>query len=498
MESQQENDQVMMWHVQNIESAIGNDIQHRQTKFSLLFMRLCALAVPSWVFFVAGRFINGFTYLVLRNRAGNVVNQAAIGYFDTICFLLVILQRISISENLGIKISKALGNKNYLESKKLLLQGFITSGIIFGIFSFIALHFSQLYLKYFLIEEEIYALIIRCLRTYSYVVFGNIIQVPLMTVCYSHGIEKIFGAGKLFGVLTFCICYYLFAVRMELGDTISYIYGIMITEAIDLLVSLFAYSFYVPSNMKGISTESENFIRSQSIFFYETLVFIGIQLIEVMGFFTNFFYMTLLKNPKFLVAHINMFTLNSLISTFGISLSQLYRTRVNFLMGMKKKIIAKRFTLYFIISCLIAGSILGVIWVIAAPLLSTIFSEDSEVVEYTTTMLYFNSIFLPTEVVFDTIITAMRSIRKFNYLLFYYAVFYFMLNLLVGWLLGFVAKLGYASFVASFGLCGWVTNGLCIFTISITDWRSVCSEEDIPGELDDSYIEPSLAESINL
>lgn len=320
-------------------------------------------------------FLLGFIYLKELN---NSTISTSLGLYISLMNLVCTVLNSSVGEKLGTECSKAVGQNNYMQIQKTLVYSLLTALLCFIFLMMI----PSLLIEYLLVfiggAREVYQITSEMLK----------LSIPLMVVllmieivkgyCYSHNLGSWFGYISLMNVI-FSIplmSYLIFGLNLGIYGFLA---NRLIFESLNLLIYLIVALIYLPSNSKGIKMGVAIFNFKEFIqYFFSNLLFSMTIYVEFLCFEIQILYVMMKLTTKDLLV---ITASNNFIEImyFGVlGFSNIFRTKLNNLIGMENPKAAKNFTYWFlkISTCLFI--IIGVILLFLKKYLISMYSNDQE------------------------------------------------------------------------------------------------------------------------
>ena len=426
-----------------------------------------------------------FGFWLIRFYESEVM-EASLGlyltYINFFCYALV----NSIGEKLGVEASEYYAEKRYSKMKTALLYGLMTFGTFYIFLILPLMLFSFKVMRLVGVEEDVAhitsTMVIWSLPTVLIIGIGD----AMKTYCYSQGIETPFGFINIGNSLITMPLMYLCVFPFGMG-----IYGFVVTRTIYEIMnfSMFSYVFFTQSDQLTIGKpEPEDLIGDFMTYFVSALKFFSTAYFEWFGFEINTVYVSLLGDTTALAAYVCWNNFSSIFYSAGIGIGNIMRTRVNFLLGMKKNIAARNFFFWFCKYNFCFWFFIASTIVILRNQIASFYTKNHEVHAILSKIFFVYFFIILVDTTNYAILSTMRSVGKINDLLkINFGIYAPMVTILGGFGV-FVLRTGVIGIVATFCLSS-MTFCFCVtYYLYKLDWKTIDQHEEEHPQIDEHQL----------
>lgn len=444
---------------------------------------------------VVGQVIISCSTYAFLNTKHKPLLQACFGILTSYWLVFFIAINQSNMDKLGISFSVAFGEKDYAKCKKVFTQGVISIGILFCLITLPMMMFAEEVLLGISIARENAEIIQKCLKAMSISMFIQLISELLKTFCMAQGIEKIFGRVAIVNVIAAIFFNYYLIVVADY-EVMGYIITRTVYEAINLLTSLYALRDAVPETLGFVSfTEA---MDGFGAFFIDTIRYTFASYSEFIAYEITTYLVALTHDNDIIGAYTTTLSMAGITYTLGLSFCFICRTRINILIGMGEKMIAKNFYRFYMVCVLITALVLSALgFFFRYPIAEVYASATPKMKEYFIIFSILYCIDLPSELTINTTFVGIKTVSKIGYQLklnfLFLCVCHPVLAILMK-LLNFPTPSLFACQIFFVTL----NNYLCYREVMNSDWNKATNmEEGVSGALPGDKVESVLVVALS-
>ena len=410
---------------------------------------------------------SGFVFL---NHIKDKDSQTLFGVYDTYYIVFNVCLMGSLVDKFSIDMSKAFGDKDYERVKKIFTQSGIVCLLLMILFTLPSVLFAKSVLMFIGVEEEKAGPVQDIAILALPMILINMVGEYIKSFCLSQGHEKILGYTSLVSMVLTVVANYYVLVNRRMGIA-GWILTKTANEVISLFVTILVYFRTVPES-RGLASVKEACEGFWS-FFCEALKFMFSIYPECLGFELTMYFILLKRDDNQTAAYNCIVNITGIIFCFGIAFSIICRTRINILIGMKRKIAAKNFFIFFTVCTVFIGFLLGVSLYFTRSLLARAFSDSSDDMKHWFyRLLFIYSTVAGIQLAMCTIMVGMKTAGKVTVLLIINVIISLGGSLATGYIIYRHELPCDAQFTGYMALGNLLTVIVLIITLS-SDWSTI-------------------------
>lgn len=350
---------------------------------------------------------------VFLSSAQHTVLLATFGIISSYCEVFFASLIISFVDKLGIAYAVAFGERDHPKCKKIFTQGFLFACAVF-IFAIspLAIYSKDILYGLGIAEDHVFAGG-RCLKMLLTSIGIRLVKEVLKTFCLSQGIESIFGLSGLPLVIACTALNYYLVVHARY-ELLGYVISITVYECASFIVALIAMRSAVPGTMGFVSltTASEGLL----IFFWDCVKFMASSYLEFVAYEFVTYMVAQSQDDDIIAGHTATFSISMIVYSFGLAFSNICRTRIIILIGMKESTAAKNFFRIYWTCVLFTGVLTTSACYLAREYIADLYVGTTSIVlrRYFLIFLTIYIIEMPSELTLQTTLLGIRTINKIN------------------------------------------------------------------------------------
>jgi len=439
----------------------------------LLFFALFVQGMPIMMMVGGTMILTMFTYYCFRDYGdAELTSSLGLSFIFTNIFLYGPL--ISFEENFSIFLGAAFGEGN-MEGIKVQMWLGIMSFLIVSIFYSTATYvFSGSLLELAGMTEKVAEgtswILIRLIP----MIFLRAVGYFMIVVGFVQGLGDIFWIISAITVVLGCFLQYFFIVWMAMGLK-GYIISQLISVALDCAMIVGGVYFLGRKDIYQIPDWKATFNKLPK-YFFDSIIFMFAYYCEESGYQIGSIFVAHLHDVKELAAYVAADNTYVTKVCLIVGLSMAFRTVFNIALGTKNLTLAKNIYYLTIFWGFIVGCLIGVLLFFFRSYISKIYT-DIEVIQQ-----IYEGILIPIAaycgIAFISMIIT-NTLRSTGHLFLGLVLLMFgtlFLNSILGYIFGFVIKLGAKSFFMSFGIGSTIATILMGIILYRKDWNKIDTE----------------------
>ena len=415
--------------------------------------------------------------MVLMNYKGEIKTQSAYGIAITMRTLFCYSLMLPMNDKLGIDLSRAVGTRNYKQSRKLLAQGIFTSFFMVAMISApIFLNCSWILQKVG-VQEDIASLVQSVLSLLLITCFLESLTGVLQTACFSQGIEDAFTLGTTIAFTIGTIVSYYLVVHCDFRIK-GWLIGKMVFDSVNLSVTV--WKLCAESNPKTWGSVPFNeFKEGLAEFIYISFQFALGSYTEYLGYEIGSIFVYKCPDINQTAAYVNIATFFSLNFCISDGMATALRTRLNILFSLKRTRTAKKLMNYYLFGVVVLWMLVsGGLLLARAPLVRLMANSTVSLAHHFQEMIAVYCIFLTSDFLIVPIAMILKSLGRVNLIILLNIIFLVGVNFAMNyWITMVLKKRIIYNFINIESLC-FIQNLICyIYALSL-DWDKLKIEVD--------------------
>lgn len=412
----------------------------------------------------------------LLNQYTNDGDISAYGMSMMFSGIMVHHLMMALTEKGGIEISMAFGSRNPEKCSKVFFQMF-TVQIICAMIATVVFIFSHPIMLLVGIAPDTALLTSKLLHLEIALLWLEAIDDPLITFCYSIGIEKPWGYISA-GMAPFAMLFsYMFVGYWRMG-VVGLVYAHIVALICYVVITVILFFRWTkPKYRRWVGTKKlkEGFADLT----WQMVVFGLAHFVHILAFETMSFFVYRTNDKQQISAFVTAMDVANMFFFVGESIEIAIRTRLNMMIGEGENKAAKNLLLFFIPGLWIFAGILGLVCVFTRYLVADLFVKGRPVVhQQMADLLFLVGIFAWNEMSEFTLDIAMKTIRKVKILILTEFFIFFGGVALAGYILIIRNHLNTKYlFVAEMAI-GSVLEFYYLYYVWQFDWSTVTPDEE--------------------
>lgn len=299
------------------------------------------------------------------------------------------------------------------------------------------------------------------------------LQENIKSYCYSHKIESFFGYISLSNLFLSILTMPFMIKTLELG-IYGFVLNRIIFESLNLLIYLFVAIYYLPIESKNISRAFPHFDKSEfASYFTNTFEYICTVCFESICFEIQTIYVAIKMTEVDLAALTASNNITGIIFFSGLGFSNLFRTRLNHLIGMDEGIAAKNFSFWFMKVSLLFCLVIQVVLFVVKDYVIQLYSNNELMTKKMTTFITLYSFFIYIDILPEIIMVVLRSIGLVSYTVKINFWLYIPLCIVINFLFIFIMEWGIWSVLLCFILGMHIVAAIYLKRLQTVDWDNL-------------------------